>query len=154
MLNIKHFRELVVKPTLFNIGMYSLAAENLIIGTATQESRLFHLKQKGDGPALGVMQMEPATHKDIWDYLDRKPVIAQSVRELAASAYRGTNIPPSEMIGNLNYAVAMARVLYWRRPEPMPAHDDLNGLARYYKRFYNTHLGAATVDEFVGNYPK
>lgn len=154
MLNIKQFRELIIKPTLLKLGMYSQAAENLVLGTATQESNLYNIKQIGGGPALGVFQMEPATHKDLWIYLDRKPLMAQSVRSIASAGYSGTTVPPNEMIGNFNYACAMCRIQYYRRPEPLPDADDLAGLAKYYKIFYNTRLGAATVDDFIGNYPK
>ena len=152
MLNVNQFRELIIKPVLLKLDMYSQAAENLVLGTATQESRITYLKQIGGGPALGVFQMEPATYYDLWKYLEREPAIAQSIRDIAGAKHRSSVVPPSEMVGNLNYAVAMCRIHYYRRPEPLPDADDLNGLANYWKKFYNTPLGAGTVDEFIGNY--
>ena len=45
--------------------MYSPVAENLIMGTAAQESGFTYIKQLGGGPALGMFQVEPATAEDI-----------------------------------------------------------------------------------------
>jgi hypothetical protein len=46
----------------------------LLLGTALTESGDMHyLHQLGNGPALGVYQMEPTTHEDIYDnYLKYK----------------------------------------------------------------------------------
>jgi hypothetical protein len=46
----------------------------------------------------------------------------------------------------------MARVHYLRRPEPIPT--DLTGQAEYWKKWYNTYLGAGTVEEYIENYKK
>ena len=66
-INTKHLRLYIIRPTLQKINLWSEAAENLLLGTAAQESLLgTYLKQNGNGPALGIYQMEPNTHKDIW----------------------------------------------------------------------------------------
>ena len=57
-----------------------------------------------------------------------------------------------DLATDLAYACAMARIHYLRKPEPLPAHDDIEGLARYWKEHYNTFLGKGTVEEFVHNY--
>ena len=49
-LNAQQLRTLVVRPALQAIGAWSPAAENLVMGTAGQESRLTHLHQLGGGP--------------------------------------------------------------------------------------------------------
>ena len=75
----KQLTLLVVRPTLKKLGLYSLAAERLIVGTIYQESHAKYLKQLGNGPALGVIQMEPATYGDIWDnYLAYKRTLANN----------------------------------------------------------------------------
>lgn len=71
MLDIEEFRTLVVRLTISAMDMHSQAAENLLVGTAVQESGRGRLVQKG-GPALGIYQMEPATFNDIGAYLIRK----------------------------------------------------------------------------------
>lgn len=59
-----------------------------------------------------------------------------------------------ELITNLAYATAMARVFYRRVKEALPAADDLDGMGRYWKKYYNTPLGRGTVEEFKANYTK
>jgi len=149
MIDVGQFRVEIVKPTLEHLGMWSPAAENLIVGTAIQESHLTYLRQIGGGAALGVMQMEPATHNDIWEnYIAFRDALESKVIGFL-SPY---SAPVKQLVGNLPYAVAMARVHYWRDPDPLPGADDIMGLGEQYKRVYNTHLGAATASEFVLNY--
>lgn len=152
----KQFKDLVIRPVLVQLGLHSAAAENLLLGTATQESRLTYLQQLGSGPALGVFQMEPATHDDIWEnFLKYKPELARKVRQLASvKSIRGDgSVNPFEMVGNHFYAAAMARIHYYRKPESLPLHDDVQGMGEYWKRHYNTYLGKGSADEFVSHYP-
>jgi hypothetical protein len=53
------------------------------------------------------------------------------------------------MHGNHFYAAAMCRVFYLRVPERLPQADDSAAMARYWKRYYNTHLGKGTVEGFL-----
>ena len=55
-----------------------------------------------------------------------------------------------QLKGNLYYAVAMCRIHYYRVSEALP--NDLEGMARYWKKYYNTELGKGTVEEFIHNY--
>jgi hypothetical protein len=152
MLDIKQFREYIIRPALFTIDAHSDAAEELVLGTALQESRLIYIKQLGDGPALGVFQMEPATHNDIWEnYLAYQDALTQKVLTLAAPN-GGDHPSPNELIGNLWYACAMCRVHYRRVSDPLPQAGDVPGMASYWKEFYNTHLGAGTEEEYEENW--
>ena len=65
MLDPNQFTKHIIRPALEAIDLYSKAAEELLLGTAIQESRLVYLKQIGGGPALGLFQMEPATELDL-----------------------------------------------------------------------------------------
>jgi len=147
------FRDLVVAPTLDAIGLNSPAAVNLLLMTCAQESHFGqYLHQLGKGPAVGVYQMEPVTYRNHWEnFLNRRP-LGSKVRMLAGYRYASREIPAEEMIGNLFFATAMCRIHYYRRPEALPAADDIAGLARYYKQWYNTPAGAANVDEVIDNY--
>ncbi len=152
MLNVGQFRAEVVHPVLEHLGMWSQAAENLIVGTALQESALTYLKQLGGGPALGFFQMEPVTHDDIWkNYLDYREDLSQLVQGFTSSWPATLS---DQLIGNLPYACVMARIKYARQPEALPAADDIEALGQYWKTYYNTAQGAGTVDEFVANYRK
>ena len=152
-IDIDQFRTMVVRPVLHYLSMHSNAAENLLIGTALQESRLHYLHQLGGGPAIGVFQMEPATHDDIFEnYLEYKAVLRGKVYGLQIPQSRPLNGNAAHMAGNLYYAAAMARVHYYRVPRALPGPDDVHGLAAYWKRWYNTPLGAGTVEEAIPHF--
>jgi hypothetical protein len=156
-----HFRLYVVRPTLQHLDPvvpYSLAAENLLLGTALVESHLTYLRQVGGGPARGVFQIEPATHEDVWlSYLSYRPDLCQSVLDLASrrprsgsvmQKARGIAVPGHEELEwNLAYACAIARLVYRRSPAPLPDADDVLGLAFLHKRVYNTVRGATVPAE-------
>ena len=150
MLNVQQFRINIVEDTLAMIGERSVSAVELLLGTAIQESSLTYLVQLGGGPAAGLFQMEPATHNDIWkNYLSFREDLA--LRVLTLSFTPGTP-NAMEMIGNMHYACAMARMLYKRVPEALPEAGDVEGMANYWKEHYNTHEGAGTVEEYIENW--
>ncbi|MEE8501003.1 MAG: hypothetical protein V3S27_10560 [Kiloniellales bacterium] len=145
MLDPGQFRRLVVRPALQAIGLCSPAAERLLLGTALTESGLTWLAQKGGGPALGIFQIEPATHADVWtNYLAYRENLASRVASLASEQPR-----LGQLVWNLAYATAIARLIYYRRPEPLPAAADLAGLARYWKAHFNSALGAGSAEDFL-----
>lgn len=145
-----HFRAFVVRPALFRLGLHSAAAETLLVGTALVESGgLRWLRQRGGGPALGLFQIEPDSHDDLWtNFLRYRDPLADKAAGFAA-------LWPSrheQLITNLAYACVVARLIYYRAPAPLPGADDLVGLACYWKAHYNTALGAGTVPGFLKTY--
>ncbi|WP_415500068.1 hypothetical protein [Acetobacter sp.] len=144
-LNISQFKTLVVRPALAQIGLSTDAAVNLLTGTALAESGLVWLAQIR-GPALGVFQMEPATHDDCWrTFLPSQPILAAWLRQMA-----GQDMPAATvMVGNLAYACAMARVKYYRAAQLLPSASDASGLSAYHKQHYNTPLGSADAGRNV-----
>lgn len=148
MIDPHQFLEIIIRPTLLTIGLWSAAAENLVLGTAIHESRLIYLRQIG-GPALGLYQMEPATHEDIWDnVLDAHSELCWKVSALLANS----PAPVDQLETNLAYATAMCRVAYWRVPGPLPDASDIDGLAAYWKQHYNTRLGAGDPSVWAKEY--
>jgi hypothetical protein len=144
-MNLEQLRELVVRPALHHIELWSPAAENLVLGTALVESKGEYLHQV-KGPALGLWQMEPATHDDIWaNYLRYNATIREHVKELQSPA--SITEGALELIGNLYYGAAMCRIHYRRSPYPLPAANDAEGMARLWKNAYNTARGAGTVEK-------
>lgn len=147
MIDVVQFKDLVVLPALKAIGLYSPAAEELVLGTAIQESRLKYLKQLGSGPALGLFQMEPNTYLDIWhNYLVYREELAMNVTKLAH------NLAPEAMVTDLLFAAAMCRIHYLRVPEPLPEQGDYEAQAAYWKEHYNTMYGAGTEEEYLENW--
>ena len=155
MIDALQLRYEIIRPVLKYLDPeipYSMAAENLLMGTCAQESRMgTFLVQKGWGPAKGIFQMEPATEKDIHNnFLFYK----SGLREMMDDLYSEYG-PPIEgtcdLVGNLYYAAAMCRVHYYRVKWPLP-NDNVEELAHYWKLHYNTPEGKGTVEEFVKNY--
>jgi hypothetical protein len=142
----------VIRPTLIEIGLHSTAAEQLLLGTAMQESDLVYRRQLGNGPARGFFQMEPATHNDIWDnFLKYKTELADKVANLLSDP---DTDKIDELENNDRYACAMARVHYLRVPKPLPPADDIAAMANYWKQHYNTPLGAGKPSEFIAKWKK
>ena len=155
MLDISQLRTYVIRPTLQFMGMWTQVGEDLVTGTAIQESKATYLHQLGAGPALGIFQMEVATHDDCWtNFINFRSDIKDKLVQLVMN---GGNcpmfqIPAQEMTGNLFYAAAMCRIRYKRAPAGFPQPGDIQGLADYWKQWYNTPQGAGTADEFLNNY--
>jgi len=151
MLDIRQFRENIIRPALNAINATGDAAENLLIGTAIQESHLRYIRQLQDGPARGFFQMEPATHDDIWaNFLRYRAELSENVKKLLV----GGEPDVTQLEWNLLYAAAMCRVHYMRVPHALPAANDIPGLAAYWKQYYNTPLGKGTEKEFEENYER
>lgn len=130
------------------------------MGTIAQESHLgTYLKQLGTGPALGICQMEPATHRDIWNnYLKYNSSLSALMWTLALDngmfTSNGSHPHETQLIGNLYYSIAMCRIHYLRIKAPLPKAGDVAGYAAYWKKYYNTPLGKGTEAEFIANYQK
>lgn len=150
-LDPKHLLEKVVRPVLAELALGGLPAEQLVMGTAAQESRLKWLTQLGNGPARGLWQMEPATHDDIWkNFLAFKPALAATIRGLLSAKNQGAVPDSDELVGNLFYAAAMCRIHYRRSPSPIPLN--LQSQAALWKIAYNSPKGKGTVEEYVANW--
>jgi len=150
-INVSQFRQLIVDPALQVIEHYSPAASDLVMGTAAVESRFEHIKQLGTGPALGFFQMEPATHNDIWNnYLAYRRELRDQIVNACESIVEP--MPAERMMYDLRYASMMCRVHYLRVKEALPSSNSPEDLGAYWKRHYNTELGAGTVDKFVEAY--
>jgi len=127
--------------------LWSTAAEQLLLGTALVESDLLHRRQHRGGPARGLFQMEPATHDDIWEnFLKYRLPLAESIRSLMTfpdvDQYQ-------ELEQNDRYSCAMARIHFFRAPAALPRAGDVEEMARYWKQYYNTPLGAGRVSKFI-----
>ena len=142
------FRNTIIKPVLTKMALGGDAAEELLLGTAVQESMNFkYRKQIGGGPAVGYYQMEPATHDDIWNnFLKYRKKLANDASSFLVSPTANKH---SELESNDKYATAMARIHYLRVSAPLPAKGDLVGQANYWKMYYNTPLGKGLPAEYV-----
>jgi hypothetical protein len=136
----------IIKETLDHMNLYSEDALEMIYRTGKAESGYRTLQQYGGGPALGFFQMEPATYRDIWEnYV--------MYREKYRNKLYSLGFDDSKMdyclMSNIGIQVAMCRLHYRRVPSALPKAEDLEGQAKYWKEFYNSHLGKGTIEHFM-----
>lgn len=156
-MNLKQFNLFVIQPTLDNLELNSEAATRLLLGTLAHESRGESLDQVTGpndhslGPAYGFYQIEPATHDDLFtNFLTYRPALLAKVLD-----YRARNpLPITQMATNLTYATAITRLIYYRQPQALPDSNDAQGLAAYWKEYYNTAGGKGTIAEWLYTYHK
>ena len=161
MINPAQFRAEIVRPALKAVDMWSEAAENLVLGTAVQESVLAWVKQRGAGPALGFYQMEQATADDICHrFLATRSNLSVN---LAKATWPHVTSPPAYshlnakdiarlLVEDLRFATIMCRLRYWMMPAALPEANDIDGLSRYWKMHYNTILGKGKAVEWADKY--
>lgn len=149
-LHAEQLRINVIEPVCRHLGLYSPGATALLLGVVAQESAMgTYLRQLG-GPALGICQMEPDTFNDIYkNFLHYRPSLRAKLAELVSPLWGAT---PPEMVANLAYSVAMARVHFFRVPLALPDDRDVEAMARYWKQWYNTPEGAGAVEEFTASF--
>lgn len=136
----KQFRDLVTR-ILQEFNLYSEAAVNLLLGTAAQESYSGTYLRQISGPALGIFQMERPTFDWLKDtYKKKYPILETTIFEM--------------LEWDLRLAILMARLRYRVVREALPDPQDLEGLGKYWKKYYNTPLGKGTVEEFLRNYAR
>lgn len=134
---------------------YSEDAVDLLLMIACHESLCGKWTKQVNGPALGVYQMEPFTHDDVY-----RTFISKSQKlDFAVSKF----VPSSQTLRNkkshaellqtdVRYATVMARVFFMRFKEPIPDSDYKRAI--YAKKYWNTEAGKATEDMYFNDYKR
>jgi len=150
MFKAKQLRELIIKPALLDLVLYSQAAEELLMFTCAVESDGGTYLKQLIGPALGIYQMEPDTHNDLWQNFIKKQ---QSIMTILINSFDCIRMQSEDrLIYDLRYATAMTRLFYLRIPSELPAYNDIEGIWNYYKQHYNTAAGAADKTRCLNTY--
>ena len=149
----------IIKPTLqYRSGnYYSKESAFLLLCTAAIESNCGEFIKQINGPALGVWQMEPATQMDIYSECDALKTVGTENSEtfnfITDLKLKGSMTNKSAMILSPMYSCSMSRLEYSMDPIllpilPVDSSVDLKSVYEYYKRVYNTELGASTYDKW------
>jgi hypothetical protein len=150
-MNSQQLLDYIIKPTLeYMEGNYnSKNAQMLLLATAAIESKCGYYIKQINGPALGIWQMEPATYDDIIDNCDaineNNIKYYNKIHNLWGFDNYGV---VHALISHPMYACAMARLKYSMNTAPLPVYNDMHEIYEYYKRIYNTPLGASTFEKF------
>lgn len=140
----------IIRTALRLIDLWSPEAEQLMLGTIAKESHMGKwLRQNGGGPARGICQVEPATSYDNWfsylryrDELKGKVIAASGVTPVTVPNYTHLEYDPI-------YNIIMARIWYYRQPEPLPDYGNIIGQAHYWNDNYNLNDDHGTPREYM-----
>ncbi|WP_438951344.1 hypothetical protein [Porticoccus sp.] len=147
-LTAEDLRYLVIKETLCYLNEWTLAKENLLVGTAAQESGVGGWHQ---GKRVGLYRITPARHQAVWDkYLIHHAHIASEIRGLAGQ-HSFLKDPHAELITNLKYATAIAWMIYRQAEQPLPDAGDIRGLGANWLRYFHPRY-SGSKDDFVASY--
>lgn len=161
-------RSLIIRPTLEQLDDWSPAAENLLLGTAAQESQLgfrLHHGQPQSGQLLGqgLYRISPHTHVQVWDeFLITDPELASRLRGLA-SQQQFLKSPHNELVTNLSYATGVAWMIYKRHKITLPDADDIEALGACWLQYFakrDANIGDScfhtdiSAEKFETNYRK
>lgn len=156
-ISASHLRDYIIMPVLnyLNLKEDREVATNLLLGTAAQETHMgLHLHQL-KGPALGIYQIEQTTYEDLFkSVFPRYSLTAAKIDALKGPFYIYKQFGIHPLIGDLYYQTAIARMIYYRWPAPLPTDSKPLNLAHYYKNWFNSGEGKATPSQFVENYRK
>jgi len=153
----KLFVEHVITPVLDHLDMATgglgkmntQAAINLILMIVAHESGKLTYSKQVRGPALGFTQMEPATFQWLVEWLGKsRPHLLDALSTFGPAG----ELDADYMVVSPQFSVAVARLNLIRFPEALPESDDLEGLARYAKKYWNTHAGKATEADYLNAY--
>ena len=122
-------------------------ALQLLLGTAAQETHYgTFLDPTTYGAGVGVTQHDPIGFYDVRDRLrDRHKDKVRDRFGIDMNAVEHRELAYSPLL-----ALIWCRAHYKLVPEEIPT--TIEGLANYWKRYYNTEAGRGTSSEFIENY--
>ena len=137
----------LIIETLSEVGLpFNSSVVDLMLGTMAVESDFGkYERQFNNGPAIGIFQMEPNTIDDlIINYLDYRPRLKHKAQRAIESYLNST------LIGDHRSQIILCRLQYMRFKSNVPS--DLDGLAHYWKTYWNSSLGKGTEEKFKTKY--
>ena len=152
-MNKEQLVNLVIIPTLKEIPK-GLSAESVLAITmiiAHESMRGNFLKQMGDGPAMGLINMEPITYDSTWLHGDSMWQNALALNIISQADYNAGWYPPIErLIYDLRYNVFMARQRLFMDDEALPKTP--YQMSAYLKDYWNSEGGAADENSYQRDY--
>ena len=120
---------------------YSEKAVTAIMMIIAHESKGGHYIEQVSGPALGITQIEPTTHDDIW--LNGDSISANA-------SIMGITQNVNRLKYDLRYAIFMTRQRLFMDSNPLPS--DPIELSVYLKSFWNSESGSANEMSYYNDF--
>jgi hypothetical protein len=149
MLDAGQLANLIIKPALQDLAIFSDDMCQLLLFTCSVESVGGTYIHQVNGPALGIYQLEPATYNDIWTnwIKDKQGLKLQLLHNFNAPVMPDEN----RLIYDIRFATAMCAIFYSRVHENIPA-STFEAMWDYYKRYYNTSKGKADQEHAMNSW--
>lgn len=149
-MNKKQLTNLIIIPTLKEIPKgYTENAVMAIQMIIAHESSCGEYIAQTKGPALGIIQMEPSTHQDVWKHGDSIQKNAELLK-IVTPGMGIKNIPsPKRLIYDLRYNVFMARQKLFMAQGALP--NNSCDMSYYLKEHWNGG-GKATATKYHYDY--
>lgn len=157
-LNFNEFKNNIIE-VLDHLELSSPAHINLQLGTTAVETdfgsyrRQIGFKNKKGG-GYGINQIELGTYKDLIDrFLKNK----QLLKDKILYWYFDNMSLEDNLILNDKFNIAICRLKYLSCEHLFKMPQDPNNieeLAKIWKKYYNTNMGSGTVDKFITAYDK
>ena len=153
-MDVNQLKNYVIIPSISAIGMYSVEAVQLLLMTCATETHLGqYIKQANLGyndGAFGIYQQQALSYNELYDNLIT-PSQSMTAKMRLYLNYVGKP-PVQRLMTDCALATIMARMFYHNIPEPIPEATNVEALAYYYKKYYNTEMGKAKVPEVITAY--
>ena len=142
-MNRIQLEHLIAKPTLEKIPKgYSDEALLAFMMCVAHESRRGEYIKQINGPALGLIQMEPTTHNSTWKFGDSIWDNALLLGIITQDDYDNKRHPkPERLLYDLVYNVFMFRQRMFMKPEKIPKGP--SQISSYLKEHWNSIHGSA-----------
>jgi len=146
----------IIRETLQKIDMWKLRWENLLLYTGMVESGFREVIQgyTNKGTARSFWQVEPNTAKDnILNFIDFNPALESKIEKACGIKPLPKDKDRLKWILTVNEAFAICMAIIWYHRITIVTNkripDDKEGLAKFWKQYYNTNQGAGTKEDFI-----
>jgi len=129
------------------------SAVKLLLLTAAIESDMGHFIEQtvmcaSNNGGMGIYQIEELTLSWVLKRSYKYPLSKALELKFKIPTSEFINYPRN-IIGNLFYQTAIARLIYWyKTADTLPDVDDNEGMWLYYKKWWNSSEGKATKEQF------
>lgn len=125
----------------------SLPIQKLVAETIMVESTSGYWVKQMKGVALGIAQIEPATYKDLKEWLKKKPQAYKQV----FSFYDAKSSEEFNLKHNKAFNIALVSAFYWRYKGDKLEESCQSLIGRYilYKTRYNSLKGKTTLQKYI-----
>lgn len=147
-MDLKQVKKYWVEPALeyFPPKLLTPNRTQFMVAIGLVESGYNYVAQVPDAEALGFWQMENFTFHDCIDnFLSYESQFSEGWTNLQNTH----TILYSALAYDCVLACYMTAIKIYRAPPELPAYNDIEGMAKYWKTYYNTSEGAGTIERAV-----